>query len=197
LLGSALTAAHCVHVDDEEIGLLAESGTGIVHCPESNMKLASGVAPVGKMLAAGLRLGLGTDGAASNNDLDMIGEMGSAARLHKVAALDPTAAPARAVLRMATRGGAEALHMEDRIGSLEAGKRADIVVLSLFGPNALPLFDPFSHLVYSARADAVRTVVVEGRVLMERRRLKTLDTEAIRRNAERYGRKIRRSGLTT
>jgi len=192
LLGTSLTAAHCVHVDDEEIALLAESGTGIVHCPESNMKLASGVAPVGKMLAAGVRLGLGTDGAASNNDLDMIGEMGSAARLHKIAALDPTAAPARAVLRMATRGGAEALHMEDRIGSLEAGKRADIVVLSLSGPNALPLFDPFSHLVYSARADAVETVVVEGKILMERRRLKTLDTEAIRRNAERYGRKIRR-----
>jgi 5-methylthioadenosine/S-adenosylhomocysteine deaminase len=191
LLGTSITAAHCVRVDDEEIGLLAESGTGIVHCPESNMKLASGVAPVGKMLTAGLRLGLGTDGAASNNDLDMIGEMGSAARLHKVAALDPTVAPARAVLRMATRGGAEALHMEDRIGSLEAGKRADIIVLSLSGPNALPLFDLFAHLVYSARADAVETVIVEGRVLMERRRLRTLDPEAIRRRARSFGRKIR------
>ncbi|MEO8349697.1 MAG: amidohydrolase family protein, partial [Acidobacteriota bacterium] len=191
LLGTSITAAHCVRVDDEEIGLLASSGAGVVHCPESNMKLASGVAPIGKMLAAGVRLGLGTDGAASNNDLDMIGEMGSAARLHKVAALDPTAAPARAVLRMATQGGAEALHMEDRIGSLEAGKRADVVVLSLSGPNALPLFDPFSHLVYSARADAIETVVVEGKVLMERRRFKTLDTEAIRGQSKRFGRKIR------
>ncbi|MDQ5857419.1 MAG: amidohydrolase family protein, partial [Acidobacteriota bacterium] len=120
---------------------------------------------------------------------------GSAARLHKVATLDPTAVPAPSVLRMATRGGAEALHMEDRIGSLEAGKRADVVVLSLSGPNALPLFDPFSHLVYSARADAVETVIVEGKVLMEHRRFKTLDTEAIRGNAERYGRKIRALGL--
>jgi 5-methylthioadenosine/S-adenosylhomocysteine deaminase len=193
LLGPALVATHCVHVDDEEIGLLKSSDVGVVHCPESNMKLASGVAPVGKFLAAGVRLGLGTDGPACNNDLDMIGEMGSAARLHKVASLDPTAAPALSVLRMATRGGAEALHMEDRIGSLEPGKRADVIVLSLSGPNALPLFDPFSHLVYSAHADAVETVIVEGRVLMERRRLKTLDVEAIRENAERYGRKVSRA----
>lgn len=193
LLGPAVVAAHCVQVDDEEIGLLREADVGVVHCPESNMKLASGVAPVGKFLAAGVRLGLGTDGAACNNDLDMIGEMGSAARLHKVASLDPTAVPAPAVLRMATRGGAEALHMEDRIGSLEPGKRADVVVLSLSGPNAMPMFDPFSHLVYSAQAGAVDTVVVEGKVLMERRRLKTLDVEAIRENAERYGRRVRRA----
>ena len=193
LLGPALVATHCVHVDDEEIGLLKSSDVGVVHCPESNMKLASGVAPVGKFLAAGVRLGLGTDGPACNNDFDMIGEMGSAARLHKVASLDPTAAPALSVLRMATRGGAEALHMEDRIGSLEPGKRADVIVLSLAGPNALPLFDPFSHLVYSAHADAVETVIVEGRVLMERRRLKTLDVEAIRENAERYARKVSRA----
>jgi 5-methylthioadenosine/S-adenosylhomocysteine deaminase len=190
LLGPAVVAAHCVLVDDEEIGLLREADAGVVHCPESNMKLASGIAPVGKFLAAGLRLGLGTDGAACNNDLDMVGEMGSAARLHKVATLDPTTVPALAVLRMATRGGAEALHMEDRLGSLEPGTRADVVVLSLSGPSGLPLFDPFSHLVYSAHADAVETVVVEGRVLMERRRMKTLDVEAIRENAERYGRKV-------
>ena len=193
LLSPALVASHCVHVDDEEIGLLKESDAGVVHCPESNMKLASGVAPVGKLLAAGVRLGLGTDGPACNNDLDMFGEMGSAARLHKVASRDPTAAPALAVLRMATRGGAEALHVEDRIGSLEPGKRADVVVLSLTGPNALPLFDPFSHLVYSAHADAVETVIVEGRVLMERRRLKTLDVEAIRENAQRFARKVSRA----
>ena len=191
LLGPSLVAAHCVRVDDDEIALLGESGVGVVHCPESNMKLASGVAPVPKMLAARLRLGLGTDGAASNNDLDMIGEMGSAARLHKVAGPDPTAAPARAVLRMATIGGAEALHMEDRIGSLEAGKRADVIMLDLSGPNALPLFDPASHLVYSARSDAVQTVIVEGKVLMERRRVKTIDVEQVCRYARRFGRKIR------
>jgi 5-methylthioadenosine/S-adenosylhomocysteine deaminase len=191
LLGPSLVAAHCVRVDDEEIGLLAGSGVGVVHCPESNMKLASGVAPVAKMVAARLRLGLGTDGAASNNDLDMFGEIGSAARLHKVASLDPTAAPARAVLRMATIGGAAALHMEERIGSLEAGKRADVIVVDVSGPNAMPLFDPASHLVYSARSDAVQTVVVEGKILMERRRVKTIDVEMVRRAAARFGRKIR------
>jgi 5-methylthioadenosine/S-adenosylhomocysteine deaminase len=190
VLNGNLVAAHCVCVEDEEIGMLATSGAGVVHCPESNMKLASGVAPVGKMLAAGVRLGLGTDGAASNNDLDMIGEMGSAARLQKVATLDPTAAPARAVLRMATFGGAQALHMEDRIGSLEAGKHADLIVLDLSAPAALPLFDPYSHVVYSARSDAVETVVVDGNVVMDRRRIRTLDTEAIRRRVERLGRKI-------
>ena len=190
VLGSRLLAAHCVCVDDEEIALLAESGTGVVHCPESNMKLANGVAPIGKMLAAGVRLGLGTDGAASNNDLDMIGEMGSAARLHKVATLDPTAAPAGDVLAMATIGGARALRMEDRIGSLEPGKRADVIVLGLDSPAAVPLFDPVSWVVYSAPSDAVETVIVEGKVLMDRRRLRTLDTEQIRTRATRLGRKI-------
>jgi 5-methylthioadenosine/S-adenosylhomocysteine deaminase len=191
LLRPSLVAAHCVRVDDEEIALLGGNGVGVVHCPESNMKLASGVAPVAKMLAAHLRLGLGTDGAASNNDLDMIGEMGSAARLHKAALLDPTAAPAHAVLRMATIGGAAALHMDERIGSLETGKRADVIVVDVSGPNALPLFDPVSHLVYSARSDAVQTVMVEGRILMERRRLKTIDPEPIRRQAGLFGRRIR------
>jgi 5-methylthioadenosine/S-adenosylhomocysteine deaminase len=191
VLDGRLIAAHCVCVDDEEIALLAKSGAGVVHCPESNMKLASGIAPIGRMLTAGVRLGLGTDGAASNNDLDMIGEMGSAARLHKVATLDPTAAPARAVLRMATLGGAEALHMEERIGSLEPGKRADVIVLGLSAPAALPLFDPVSHVVYSARSDAVETVIVEGRILMDRRRIRTLDTEKISSRALRFGRKIR------
>jgi len=191
LLTPSLVAAHCVRVDDEEIALLRDAGVGVVHCPESNMKLASGVAPVPKMLVAGIRLGLGTDGAASNNDLDMVGEMGSAARLHKAAGLDPTAAPAHAVLRMATMGGAEALHLEDQIGSLEAGKRADLIVVDLSGPNAVPLFDPASHLVYSARADAVQTVIVEGKVLMERRRVRTIDVESVRRAAVRFGRKIR------
>jgi 5-methylthioadenosine/S-adenosylhomocysteine deaminase len=191
VLNERLVAAHCVCVDDEEIAMLAASGTGVVHCPESNMKLASGVAPVPRMLAAEVRLGLGTDGAASNNDLDMIGEMGSAARLHKVATLDPTAAPAHAVLRMATLGGARALHMEDRIGSLEPGKRADLIVLGLSGPGALPLYDAASHVVYSTRADAVETVIVEGRVLMDRRKIRTLDVEEIGRRVGRFGRKIR------
>jgi 5-methylthioadenosine/S-adenosylhomocysteine deaminase len=190
LLSERLTAAHCVWVDDEEIGVLAKRGVGVVHCAESNMKLASGIAPVGKMLAAGLRVGLGTDGAASNNDLDLFGEMGTVAKLHKVVSGDPTAAPAREVLRMATLGGAASLHMEKEIGSLEPGKKADLMVVGTSAPGALPLYDPFSYLVYSARSDSVETVIVEGKVLMHGRRLMTLDTERIRRAASRVGRKI-------
>ena len=192
LLDRRLTAAHGVAVDGEEIELLARAGVGVVHCAESNMKLASGVAPVERMLSAGVAVGIGTDGPASNNDLDMFGEMGTVARLHKVHALDPTASPARQVLRMATIGSAAALHREGEIGSLEAGKRADVIVVAASGPNALPLHDPFSYLVYSARADAVQTVIVEGRVLMERRRIRSLDTERIRREAERLGRRVSR-----
>jgi 5-methylthioadenosine/S-adenosylhomocysteine deaminase len=190
VLDARVTAAHCVAVDEEEIGLLARSGAGVAHCAESNMKLASGVAPVARLLAAGIPVGLGTDGVASNNDLDLFGEMGSVARLHKVATLDPTAASARTVLRMATMGSAAALHREGDIGSLEVGKRADLIVVDTSGPSAVPLYDPRAYLVYAGRADAVRTVVVEGRVLMERRRLETLDTEKIRREAEKFGRRI-------
>jgi len=190
ILGRRLTAAHAVAVDEEEIGLLARAGVGVAHCAESNMKLASGVAPVEKLLSAGIAVGLGTDGAASNNDLDLFGEMGTVAKLHKVHGFDPTAMPARRVVRMATIGGAAALHAEREVGSLEAGKRADLIVVGASGPNALPLYDPFSYLVYAARSDSVRTVIVEGRVLMERRRIRTLDTETIRREAERFGRRI-------
>jgi len=190
LLDKSLTAAHCVWVDDEEIALLASHGVGVVHCAESNMKLGSGIAPVGKMLASGLALGLGTDGPASNNDLDLFGEMGTVAKLHKVSTRDPTAAPAREVVRLATAGGAAALHMEKEIGSLEPGKKADLIVVGTSGPGALPLYDPYSYLVYAARADAVETVIVEGKILMDRRRLATLDTEKIRRDASRFGRKI-------
>jgi 5-methylthioadenosine/S-adenosylhomocysteine deaminase len=191
LLDSTLTAAHCVCVDEEEIALLASSGAGVVHCAESNMKLASGVAPVEKMLVAGVRLGLGTDGPASNNDLDLFAEMGTVAKLHKVVTSDPTAASARTVVRLATLGGASALHMETEIGSLEPGKKADLIVVGTQGPEALPRYDPFSYLVYAARSDAVETSIVEGRILMERRRLKTLDPETVRKSAARFGRKIR------
>jgi 5-methylthioadenosine/S-adenosylhomocysteine deaminase len=190
LLDARLTAAHAVCVDLEEIGLLARAGCGVVHCAESNLKLASGIAPVEKLLQAAIAVGLGTDGAASNNDLDLVGEMGTVAKLHKIAPPDPTALPARRVLRMATAGGAAALHREREFGSLEAGKRADLILVDASGPNAVPLYDPASYLVYAARADAVRTVVVEGRVLMEKRRIRTLDARAIRREAGRYGRRI-------
>jgi 5-methylthioadenosine/S-adenosylhomocysteine deaminase len=190
LLDGRLTAAHAVCVDGEEIDLLARAGVGVVHCAESNLKLASGVAPVSRMLAAGIPIGLGTDGPASNNDLDLFAEMATVAKLHKLHLLDPTVIPARQALRLATAGGAAALHRDAEFGSLEAGKRADVIVVAASGPNALPLYDPCSYLVYSARSDAVETVVVEGKILMEKRRVRTLDTEAIRRDIERSGRKI-------
>ena len=189
-LDGRLTAAHVVAVDEEEIAMLARAGVGVVHCAESNAKLASGVAPLARLAASGIAVGLGTDGAASNNDLDLFGEMGTVARLHKLATGDPTAAPARAVLRMATIGSAAALHRETEIGSLEPGKRADVIVVDASGPSALPLYDPASYLVYAGRADAVRTVIVEGRIVMEDRKIRTLDTGAIGAAARRFGRRI-------
>jgi 5-methylthioadenosine/S-adenosylhomocysteine deaminase len=190
VLDGKVVAAHCVWLDEEEIRLLAERRVSVVHCPESNMKLGSGVAPVPQMLDAGLTVGLGTDGPASNNDLDMFGEMATAAKLHKVHTLDPTQLPARTALRLATRGSAAALGLGEQIGSLEAGKKADIITVATSGPNALPAYHPESQLVYATRADAVQTVIVEGKILMERRRLRTLDTETIRRRCLRFQRQI-------
>ena len=148
------------------------------------MKLSSGAAPVKAMLAEGMRLGLGTDGAASNNDLDMFEEMDSAAMLAKHASGDPTAAPAPAVLEMATLGGARALGMEDRLGSLEVGKRADVVVVSLAAARLHPMYDPVSHLVYVAKGADVRDVVIEGRVVMRDRKVLTMDEATVIRDAE-------------
>jgi 5-methylthioadenosine/S-adenosylhomocysteine deaminase len=147
------------------------------------MKLASGAAPVKEMLAEGQRLGLGTDGVASNNDLDMFEEMLSAALLAKLTANDPTVAPAAAVLEMATLGGARALGMEDRIGSLEPGKRADLIVVGSAEPRTQPLYDPVSHLVYAAKGADVRHSVIEGRVVMKDRVVLTLDKARVRREA--------------
>jgi 5-methylthioadenosine/S-adenosylhomocysteine deaminase len=178
-LRRGVVGAHGIYLTPEDRKLLAEAEAGVVHCPQSNMKLASGAAPVGAMLAEGMRLGLGTDGAASNNDLDMFEEMMSAALLAKHASGDPTRAPAAAVLEMATLGGARALGLEDRIGSLEAGKRADLVVLGLGEARLQPMYDAVSHLVYAAKGADVRHVVVEGRVLMRDRVVLTLDERAV------------------
>ncbi|MEN8256432.1 MAG: amidohydrolase [Thermodesulfobacteriota bacterium] len=179
LLDSSVLAAHCVEVSPEEIALLAERGAKIAHCPESNMKLASGVAPVAAMRSALLDVGLGTDGAASNNDVDMFAEMDSAAKLQKVHALDPTALPAPDVLDMATRGGARVLNAEQLIGSLEVGKRADMIVLDLDQPHLTPMYNVASHLVYGARGGDVVHTVINGTVVMENRRLQTLDEEKV------------------
>jgi 5-methylthioadenosine/S-adenosylhomocysteine deaminase len=155
------------------------------------MKLASGTAPVTKYLAAGIALGLGTDGAASNNDLDMFGAMRQASFLAKHATHDPTAVPAQTALDMATIGGARALGMEKLIGSLEVGKRADLVTVSMGAARQTPMYDPISHLVYVTRGDDVRSTIVNGKVLMKNRELRTLDREAVIDAANRLSQKVR------
>ncbi|MBT8080011.1 MAG: amidohydrolase [Gammaproteobacteria bacterium] len=176
-------AAHVVWPTQAEIGLLAEKQVGVIHNPTSNMKLASGISPVAEMLHAGVKVGLGTDGAASNNDLDMWEEMRLAAFLQKVGQMDPQALPASAVLRMATRGGAAAIGLADRTGSLEAGKAADVIQVSFDDVHFVPTFDVVSHLVYVADEQDVSTVVVDGRVLMRDGEFLTLDPARIRREA--------------
>ena len=184
ILRKGVLGAHGVYLSESDRAVLKAADVGIAHCPQSNMKLSSGAAPVAAMLREGLRLGLGTDGAASNNDLDMFEEMNAAALLAKHASGDPTAAPAPAVLEMATLGGARALGMEDRLGSLETGKRADLVVVSVAAPRMHPLYDPVSHLVYVAKGSDVSDVVIEGRVVMRDRRVLTLDEGAVIAEAE-------------
>ena len=164
LLTERTTVAHAVDVTDEEIALLAETKTTVAHNPESNMKLASGMAPVEKMLAQGVNVTLGTDGAASNNALNMFTEMASCAFLHKVQLLDPTAATAQTVLDMATRNGCRAMGQPD-IGSLEVGKQADIIAIDLTQPNLLPMQNPVSHMVYAANGSEVHLTMVAGEIL--------------------------------
>jgi 5-methylthioadenosine/S-adenosylhomocysteine deaminase len=190
ILRKGLVANHGIWLTAPDRAILKAAEAGVAHCPQSNMKLSSGAAPVREMLAEGMRLGLGTDGAASNNDLDMLEEMMSAALLAKHASGDPTAAPAPAVLEMATLGGARALGLEDRIGSLETGKRADLVVLDLRAPRLHPMYDPVSHVVYAAKGADVRHTVVEGRVLMRDRAVLTLDERAVLAEAERLRRQV-------
>jgi 5-methylthioadenosine/S-adenosylhomocysteine deaminase len=178
-LGAGVLAAHAVWVSDAEVALLASRGVGISHNPESNMKLASGTAPVPAYLKANAALGLGTDGAASNNDLDMFESMRMASLLHKLQSRDPRVVSASEALMMATRGGARALGMERQIGSLEPRKRADLIVVSTNGARQTPIYDPISHLVYVARGADVQSTVVHGKVLMRNRQMLTLDETAV------------------
>jgi 5-methylthioadenosine/S-adenosylhomocysteine deaminase len=179
VLDSRVVANHCVMLNDAEIDLLAQRDVKVVHCPESNMKLASGIAPVPRMLAAGLSVGLGTDGSASNNNEDMFGEMNSAAKLHKAVSLDPTAMPAETILAMATLHGADVLGAADEIGSLGPGKKADLIVLDMHQPHLTPLFNIPSHMVYAARGADVIHSIINGRIVMCNRQLTTLDEKAI------------------
>lgn len=170
---------HAVAVDEQDLAIIKQRGAPVAHAPESNMKLASGVAPVSDMLAMGIPMGLGTDGSASNNDLDLFGEMSTAAKLHKVVRKDPAVMNAETVLRMATLGGAGALGMGRAIGSLESGKKADLIVLNARKPHLVPMYCPMSHLVYSARGSDVRDVMIDGRRVVADGKLLTLDVEQL------------------
>ena len=179
LLGPHLLGAHGVWLAPEDIALVAKAGASMSHNPESNMKLASGTAPVAGYLAAGVALGLGTDGAASNNDLDMFEAMRQAAFLQKVVRNDPTAAPATQVLEMATRLGARAIGMGDTLGQLAVGRRADVIIVDTTRPHLQPMFDPVAQVVYAAKASDVRTTVIDGRIVMHERMVRTLDQRAV------------------
>jgi 5-methylthioadenosine/S-adenosylhomocysteine deaminase len=193
LLTPGTLLVHCVWADEQDIERIAAGGAAISHNPQSNMKLASGIAPVPAFLAAGITVGLGTDGCASNNDLDLLHEMDTAAKLHKVRSGDPTACAARTVIEMATIRGAEAIGLGAVTGSLEIGKAADITVLATDAPHLVPIYHPASHLVYAARGDDVREVLVAGRHLVANGRLQSLDVGQIRREVTAIARKIRPS----
>jgi len=190
-LGPGVVGAHGVWVSDADIQILKMRNVGLSHNPESNMKTASGVAPIPKYLRAGVSIGLGTDGAASNNDLDMFEAMRVAALLAKHESADPSTLTARTVLEMATIRGARALGMEGRIGSLEPRKRADLITVSVSGARQTPMYDPISHLVYVIHGDDVRNTVVNGKVLMRDRNVLTLDATAVIAEARSWAAKVR------
>ncbi|MGB8654592.1 MAG: amidohydrolase [Candidatus Acidiferrales bacterium] len=190
VLGPDVTGAHCIWVNQADIATLAHFGVGCSYNPSSNMKTAAGVAPVVEMLAGGVAVGVATDGAASNNNQDMFEEMDLAAKLQKVSRMDPRALPAEQVVEMATITGARALHLDKQIGSLEIGKKADLIVVDTTAPHATPMYDVYSELVYALKASDVRTVIIAGRPVMEDRQMLTLDESEILRKAEEYKVKI-------
>lgn len=183
-------AAHCVHINDEDIDILAENKVSAVNNPTSNMKLASGFAPVGKMLKAGVNVALGTDGASSNNNLNMFEEIHLASILNKCVDNDATSVPAATAIRMATINGAKALGMKDKLGSIEVGKKADIILIDLKKPHLCPLNNPISAISYSAQGSDVHTVIVNGKILMENYELKTIDVEQAMYEADKASREL-------
>lgn len=179
LLDSRTLLIHAVWLDQQDIDAIAHAGAAVVHCPESNMKLAAGIAPLPALLASGIRAALGTDGCASNNDLDLFGEMDTTAKLHKVESMNPELMDAVSVVRMATCLGARALGLDRQAGSLEKGKRADLIIVDGQQPHLTPLYHPASHLVYAARGADVRDVMIDGRWVVRDRRLLTLDPDKL------------------
>ena len=190
-LDEKVLAAHCIWLEDREIELLAKRRVGVSHCMESNLKLASGFAPVASMLAEGIKVTFGTDGAASNNDLNILSEMSTTAKVHKALSGNPTVLDARTVLCMATRWGAEALGLGGSTGSLEKGKMADMVIMNLNKPHLVPMYDVYSHIAYAAMASDVETVMVNGRLIVYKRKFQTADESEILDKAGKWCLKIR------
>jgi 5-methylthioadenosine/S-adenosylhomocysteine deaminase len=193
LLDERVIAAHMVWPTTDDIKTLANRSVGVAHCPQSNMKLAAGAAPVPQMLKAGVAVGLGTDGAASNNDLDMWEEIDTAAKLHKLISKDPTVINAREAVEMATIRGARAIHQDKEIGSLETGKRADLIIVDMDSAHQTPLYNVYSQLAYATKAADVETVIINGRVVMMNRRVLTIDERTVRAKANEYRNRIRKS----
>jgi 5-methylthioadenosine/S-adenosylhomocysteine deaminase len=189
-LQDSLIAAHCVWITDEEIPLLKKYGVGVAHNPESNMKLASGVAPLKKFLDAGIAVGLGTDGAASNNNLDMFEEIDTMAKLHKLWLRDPAFLSARDAIRIAIMGGAEVIDRPKDLGSLEPGKLADIILVRTTDAPAVPMYDPYNQLAYSLKGCNVDGSVINGKVVMENRTVRTINFEVLRKNVDRLRRQV-------
>ena len=183
---------HAVWLDDDDIEIIAKRGASVSHNPESNMKLASGIAPVMALLKAGVTVGLGTDGCASNNNLDLLSEMDTAAKLHKVNAMDPTAMNAVTVLKMATIEGARSMGLQDITGSLEIGKKADVIIIDTHKPHLVPVYNPGSHIVYAAQGSDVQDIIVDGRILVKDRKLLTVDIENIIKKVIRFSDNIKK-----
>ena len=193
VLGPRVVANHGVHLSESDMAILKRRGVGVSHNPESNMKLASGTAPVLRLLELGIPVGLGTDGAASNNDLSMFEAMDFASKLAKLASGNPAALPAAQVVELATLGGARALGLDKEIGSLEAGKRADLILVETGRAHAVPLYNVYSHLVYALKGSDVTASVINGRVVMLDRRVLTLGQAEVLRKAKAFQRRVAES----
>src|ERR1700757_1483787 len=194
VLGPDIVAAHCIFVDESDRKLLADRGVGCVHNPSSNMMIASGVSPVPEMRAAGVAVGLGTDGpAGSNNDLDLMEEIDLAAKLAKISKMDPLALNAKSVVEMGTIDGARAIHMEKEIGSLEPRKKADLILIGLNEPNAVPMYDTYAQIAYSLKGSDVATVIIGGKVVMQNHLLLTVDEHKVLDKAREYGKAVKAS----
>ncbi len=192
-LDKTVIAAHMVYPTEEDIRTLAAKEVGVAHCPQSNMKLSSGTSPVPQMLKAGVNVGLGTDGAASNNDLSMWEEMDTAAKLHKLVSMNPTVLSAKEAVEMATIRGARAIHLDKQIGSLEAGKLADLIIVGMSSEHQTPVYNVYSQLVYATKASDVETVMIHGKIVMQNRRVLTINERAVLQKANFYRDQIRKS----